>query len=88
MKNKASFIKILSEKIKLQRGSMDKGIIKMIDASKGFGFILSEDEDELYFNLQDIHPKFRGASLREGDQVGFDLKREIKGDRAINIRKL
>jgi len=67
---------------------MDKGIIKMIDLSKGFGFIVAEDEDEIYFNLQDIHPKFRGTSLGEGDQVGFDLKREIKGDRAINIRKL
>lgn len=67
---------------------MDKGVIKMIDLPKGFGFILSEDDDELYFNLQDIHPKFRSTSLREGDRVGFDLKREIKGDRAINIRKL
>ncbi|MEJ2050349.1 MAG: cold shock domain-containing protein [Calditrichota bacterium] len=67
---------------------MDRGVIKIIDHRKGFGFILTADEDEVFFNLQDIHPKFRGISLREGDLVGFDLKREIKGDRAINIRKL
>jgi cold shock CspA family protein len=67
---------------------MDRGVIKKIDHRKGFGFILTADEDEVFFNLQDIHPKFRGISLREGDAVGFDFKREIKGDRAVNIRKL
>ncbi len=67
---------------------MEKGTIKMIDPLKGFGFIITEDDDELYFNLQDVHPKFRGKSFREGDHVGFDLRREIKGDRAINIRHL
>ncbi len=65
---------------------MQKGVIKMIDRIKGFGFILSENDEEIYFNLNDLHPKFRGAQLRDGDPVGFDLRREIKGDRAINVR--
>lgn len=65
---------------------MQKGIIKMIDRLKGFGFILSQEEDEIYFSLNDLHPKSRNLPLREGDTVGFDLKREIKGDRAVNIR--
>ncbi len=60
----------------------------MIDPVKGFGFIITEDEDEVYFSLRDIHPKFRNKPLREGDTVGFDLRREMKGDRAINIRPL
>ncbi|GAB4375110.1 MAG: hypothetical protein Kow0042_20270 [Calditrichia bacterium] len=67
---------------------MQKGIVKMVDHFKGFGFILSEDEDEVYFNFKDLHPKFKNARLREGDEVGFDLKREIKGDRAVNVRPL
>ncbi len=67
---------------------MKTGIIKMIDPIKGFGFIVTEDDDEVYFNLTDVHPKFRGQNLREGEQVGFDVKREIKGDRAVNIRLL
>lgn len=67
---------------------MQKGVIKNFDHLKGFGFIISEDDDEIYFNLQDLHPKYRGKQLREGDLVGYDLKREIKGDRAINIRLL
>ncbi len=65
---------------------MEKGMIKMIDYLKGFGFITTAEEDEVYFNMKDVHPKFRGQQLREGDTVGFDLKREMKGDRAVNVR--
>lgn len=67
---------------------MEHGYIKMYDPLKGFGFITTEDEDDVYFSKQDIHPKFRNAVIREGLKVGFDLKREIKGDRAVNVRIL
>mgnify|MGYP005836301579 CR=1 FL=1 len=67
---------------------MQRGIIKKIDYIKGFGFIVTEDDDEVYFNLHDVHPKFKGKTFKEGEKVGFDLKREIKGDRAVNLRPL
>ena len=67
---------------------MHRGTVKMFDHFKGFGFITTEDEDEVYFNLQDVHPKSRGRQPREGDAVGFDLKREMRGDRAVNVRFL
>lgn len=67
---------------------MEKGIIKMYDQIKGFGFIVTEDDDDLYFSKNDIHPKSRNAIIREGLKVGYDMKREIKGDRAINVRVL
>ncbi|NIU07745.1 MAG: cold shock domain-containing protein [Phycisphaerae bacterium] len=65
---------------------MEKGYIKMFDDLKGFGFIVTEDDDELYFSKQDIHPKSGNVRIREGMEVGFDLKREMKGDRAVNVR--
>ncbi|MGH1366767.1 MAG: cold-shock protein [Calditrichia bacterium] len=65
---------------------MEKGTIKMYDPVKGFGFIVTEDDDDLYFSKNDVHPKSRNAILREGLNVGFDMKREMKGDRAINVR--
>ena len=65
---------------------MQKGIIKMYDAMKEFGFIVNEDEDEFFFSKQDIHPKSRNMPIREGLSVGFDMKREMRGDRAINVR--
>ncbi len=67
---------------------MVKGVVKMVDYLKGYGFIVTEDDDEVYFNFSDLHPKFRKARLKEGDLVGFDLKRELKGDRAVNVRPL
>ncbi|MFZ0391786.1 MAG: cold shock domain-containing protein [Calditrichia bacterium] len=65
---------------------MEKGVVKMIDHFKGYGFIVSEEDDELYFNLKDLHPKYRNHQVREGETMAFDVKREMKGDRAVNLR--
>ena len=67
---------------------METGHIKMYDHLKGFGFIVTEDDDDVYFSKQDIHPKSKNTLLREGLKVGFDLKREMRGDRAVNVRVL
>jgi cold shock CspA family protein len=67
---------------------MEYGIIKMVDTIKQFGFIVGEDEEEYYFSFQDIHPKWRNQPFREGDRVGFDIRHDMRGDRAVNIRKL
>ncbi len=67
---------------------MQYGVVKFYDPIKGFGFILTEDEDEVYFSEKDIHPKSRHVTPREGLKVGFDLRREMKGDRAVNVRFL
>ncbi|RMF61337.1 MAG: cold-shock protein, partial [Calditrichaeota bacterium] len=51
-------------------------------------FITTEEDEDVFFTKADLHPKSRNATLREGLKVGFDLKREIKGDRAVNVRVL
>lgn len=67
---------------------METGTIKMFDHFKGYGFILTEDGDDVYFSKQDIHPKFKNVAIKEDMRVGFDFKREMKGDRAVNVRLL
>lgn len=67
---------------------MQMGYIKMYDSVKQFGFIVTEDDDDVFFSKQDVHPKSKNAPLREGLKVGFDVKREMRGDRAINVRVL
>jgi len=67
---------------------MIKGVVKTVDYLKGFGFIVTEDDEDVYFSLKDMHPKFRSYRVKEGDRVGFDLKREMRGDRAVNVRPL
>lgn len=61
------------------------GTVKMWNPGKGFGFILSDDDDELFVHVSDLHITVKNG-LREGQRVGFDLKRDMKGDKAIHVR--
>ncbi len=64
---------------------MPKGTIKKVIADKGYGFIYEEDGREIFFHitgLQGIDFK----SLKEGDSVEFDVEKDKRGSRAINIR--
>ena len=67
---------------------MQNGYIKMFDQYKGFGFIVTDDGDEIYFSKDDVHPKYKNILIREETRVGFDLKRGMKGDKAVNVRLL
>jgi CspA family cold shock protein len=65
---------------------MKYGTVRMWDNNKGFGFILSDDDEDLFVHVSDLDPRVKGRQLREGQRVGFDMRREIKGDRAVNVR--
>lgn len=65
---------------------MQYGTVKMWNASKGFGFILSDADDELFVHVSDLHITVKGQRLVEGQRVGFDVRRDMKGDKAINVR--
>ena len=42
---------------------MQYGYVKMWDASKGFGFIVTEDEDELFVHANDLDITVKGKKL-------------------------
>lgn len=65
---------------------MQYGTVKMWNASKGFGFIVSEDDQDLFVHANDLHLTVKENRLAEGQRVGFDVRRDMKGDRAINVR--
>ena len=65
---------------------MQTGTVKMWDASKGFGFITTEDDDDLFVHLSDLHISVNNQRLSEGQAVKFDIKRDMKGDRAVNVK--
>lgn len=56
-----------------------KGFIKYFDA-KGWGFIVTENGDEIFFHKKDFKEKGILA-------VEFNVAKDDKGDRAINIKK-
>ena len=62
-----------------------EGTIKRLIRDRGFGFIRSEDGQEVFFHrstLQDLD----FDALREGERVAFELERGSKGPRAVNVR--
>ena len=65
---------------------MQFGTVKMWDSSKGFGFIVSDDDEDLFVHVSNLQITVKENRLREGQRVGFDVRRDMKGDKAINVR--
>lgn len=65
---------------------MQYGTVKMWDSSKGYGFITSDDDDDYFVHASDLHVTLQQKGLREGQRVGFDIRRDMKGDKAIRVR--
>ena len=63
------------------------GYVKNWNPDKGWGFIVTEDDEDLFFHLSDLDITLKPEQLHEGLRVKFDVKSDIKGDKAVNVRK-
>lgn len=62
------------------------GTVRWFNTNKGFGFILTEDEREVFVHYTDIAVDgFR--NLNEGDKVTFKITQTGKGLRAAEVQK-
>jgi CspA family cold shock protein len=61
------------------------GTIKWYNARKGYGFILGEDEKEVFVHRSAIPA---GTYLNEGDKVEFEIEDSDRGPQAKNVQKL
>lgn len=65
---------------------MANGTVKWFNESKGFGFITTEDNVDVFVHYSSIQSNgFK--SLAEGDSVSFDIENGPKGPKAINVVK-
>jgi len=65
---------------------MANGTVKWFNATKGFGFITSEDGQDLFAHFSAIQSDgFK--SLDEGQKVEFDVEEGQRGPQAVNITK-
>lgn len=64
-----------------------KGTVKWFNATKGFGFITTEDGDDVFVHFSAIEGDgFK--SIDEGQEVEFEVTEGEKGPQAVNVVKL
>jgi len=61
---------------------MKNGTVKFFNDAKGFGFIKDADSSKEYF----VHSSGLIESIRENDEVTFDLEEGRKGLNAVNVK--
>lgn len=66
---------------------MPKGVIKFFNDNKGYGFIESDDSAPVFVHFSSI---VQGGyrTLREGEEVYFDIKHSQRGLEAVNVQKI
>ncbi len=66
---------------------MVKGTVKWFNEKKGFGFISREEGDDLFVHHTSIQAEgFK--TLREGQEVEFEVQDGDKGPQAVNVREI
>ena len=66
---------------------MVKGTVKWFNEKKGFGFLSQEDGDDVFVH----HTSIQGEgfkTLREGQEVEFEIQDGPKGPQALNVTTL
>ena len=64
---------------------MPRGTVKWFNDTKGFGFISSEEGQDVFVHHSEIQAAgFR--SLNEGQKVEFEVTQGQKGPKAVNVR--
>lgn len=64
---------------------MPRGTVKWFNDTKGYGFIHSEEGQDVFVHQSEIQSEgFR--SLKEGQTVEFDLTQGEKGAKAVNVK--
>jgi CspA family cold shock protein len=64
---------------------MAKGTVKWFNDAKGYGFIQSDDGQDVFVHQTEI--KIEGyRSLQEGAKVEFETAQGPKGPKATNVR--
>jgi len=63
-----------------------KGVVKWFNDSKGYGFVTTEDGADVFVHHSSIEMDgFR--TLRQGEEVEFEVREGPKGQQAANVKR-
>jgi len=65
---------------------MKKGTVKEYSRSKGYGFIIGDDDRDYFVHVSGLRPQLQQRGLKEGQRVLFDGEFGVRGDKAVNVR--
>lgn len=66
---------------------MEEGTVKWFNESKGFGFITSKNDGDVFVHYSNIQGNGY-KTLAEGQSVSFEIEQGPKGPKAINVTKI
>lgn len=67
---------------------MNQGVVKFFNEQKGFGFITTPAGEDIFFHKSNVKDTGFREKLIKGDDVQFEIKGELRGKRAYNIRRV
>ncbi|WP_406826472.1 cold-shock protein [Pedobacter sp. KACC 23697] len=65
---------------------MATGKVKWFNTQKGFGFIVQENNKDIFVHFKDVLGGIE--SLKENDTVEFEVAEGRKGLQAVNVKKV
>jgi len=64
---------------------MKTGKVKLVDKTRGFGFITrGDDGKDIYFSMAEVK---KSEQLQAGDTVTFEIEKTNQGTKAVKIAK-
>jgi len=60
-----------------------QGTIKFYNESKGFGFVVTENGDEIFVHVTGLIDK-----VSQNDRVEFEVAQGKKGPNAVNVKRI
>jgi cold shock protein len=60
-----------------------QGTVKFYNESKGFGFIITENGEEIF-----VHVTGLVGNISQNDRVEFEVAQGKKGANAVNVKKI
>ncbi len=67
---------------------MPTGKVKWYDEKKGYGFISVDGSEDIFFHRTGIKETGFRSTLKEGDQVSFEVRQGPKGKQAFDVTRI